>query len=606
MNGNNIDISSGAHDQPHTILDHPNVKVIAETSPQHEPMLHIASPPHSINIQINIPNKDDDVSKEAKTKENIDFDHHHHHTHGPQDDFHGISHEGTGLLIIPEPNELQMPRMLPPHGDSNYHQMPHMLPPHDDLDPTMPHMLPPHEDWKPRHPDPNSFDPLSPIPGEGSFPGYNPKDAREHVAAIAASLPSKHNSHLSPDFPGKQYVAHTTRLPPMQYHPTRHVLPPKQYFPTSIPQTDENSPHQEYVGTKTKMGPKEYLSTNEYEKPDYNTLELKDFPPKEYIPTKTDDLNSDVPIALHYLPPSSDFKPPKEYLPTIPANGNIDESGLPDPPRPDLIPTLPDVEGSVEDFILNLETPSRGPQSPIPEELKSAKYRAPDLKSPKYVPPPRRPVSVLKLEGSNVPNSQVNTVKGSKEYYIPPRTENDVPKNFRRPGDVEIEVDEPPPPEIIPNLDDIESFERAPFLGLAKFTKSEDEKQSQIEEDRQPGGNKLEKLIQRPEPGIPPMPTVPPQPDTFLPLLESINPSLLQQLRQGILGQKSSTKFTTGGGSAGQGRIPGVPGKDYPDFKTIPNTEFSCENFILEGFYADTFTSCQVTHWNKNTSLFNE
>ena len=106
--------------------------------------------------------------------------------------------------------------------------------------------------------------------------------------------------------------------------------------------------------------------------------------------------------------------------------------------------------------------------------------------------------------------------------------------------------------------------------------------------------NKLEKLIQRPEPAIPPMPTVPPQPDTFLPLLESINPSLLRQLKEGILGQTSSTKFTTNGGSGSQGKIPGIPGKDYPDFKTIPNTEFSCENFILEGFYADTFTSCQV------------
>ena len=42
------------------------------------------------------------------------------------------------------------------------------------------------------------------------------------------------------------------------------------------------------------------------------------------------------------------------------------------------------------------------------------------------------------------------------------------------------------------------------------------------------------------------------------------------------------------------GKIPGKPGVDYPDFKTIPATDFTCENFILEGFYADTFTSCQV------------
>ena len=51
-----------------------------------------------------------------------------------------------------------------------------------------------------------------------------------------------------------------------------------------------------------------------------------------------------IPIPLHYLPPSADFKPPKEYLPTVPEHGNIGESGLPDPPPPDSIPTLPDVE----------------------------------------------------------------------------------------------------------------------------------------------------------------------------------------------------------------------------------------------------------------------
>jgi hypothetical protein len=34
---------------------------------------------------------------------------------------------------------------------------------------------------------------------------------------------------------------------------------------------------------------------------------------------------------------------------------------------------------------------------------------------------------------------------------------------------------------------------------------------------------------------------------------------------------------------------------DYPDFKNIPVTDFTCENFILPGFYADTFTSCQAS-----------
>ncbi len=42
------------------------------------------------------------------------------------------------------------------------------------------------------------------------------------------------------------------------------------------------------------------------------------------------------------------------------------------------------------------------------------------------------------------------------------------------------------------------------------------------------------------------------------------------------------------------GFIPGKAGVDYPDFKIIPETDFTCQNFLLPGFYADTFTSCQV------------
>ncbi len=48
------------------------------------------------------------------------------------------------------------------------------------------------------------------------------------------------------------------------------------------------------------------------------------------------------------------------------------------------------------------------------------------------------------------------------------------------------------------------------------------------------------------------------------------------------------------GGASRPGFIPGKAGVDYPDFKNIPVTDFTCENFILPGFYADTFTSCQV------------
>ena len=87
--------------------------------------------------------------------------------------------------------------------------------------------------------------------------------------------------------------------------------------------------------------------------------------------------------------------------------------------------------------------------------------------------------------------------------------------------------------------------------------------------------------------------------DRFLPLLEQLKPTLLQQLQQS-LNREQSGSSGSGSGEGGGNKIPGRPGVDYPDFKVIPVTDFSCENFILEGFYADTFTSCQVTHFFDN------
>ncbi len=81
--------------------------------------------------------------------------------------------------------------------------------------------------------------------------------------------------------------------------------------------------------------------------------------------------------------------------------------------------------------------------------------------------------------------------------------------------------------------------------------------------------------------------------ERFLPLLEQLKPTLLQQLQQSINKEQQSQSPGEGEGSS---KIPGRAGVDYPDFKVIPVTDFSCENFILEGFYADTFTSCQVKY----------
>ena len=69
-----------------------------------------------------------------------------------------------------------------------------------------------------------------------------------------------------------------------------------------------------------------------------------------------------------------------------------------------------------------------------------------------------------------------------------------------------------------------------------------------------------------------------------MPFLEKLEPTVLQQLQSSVRSQNTRDN-----------KIPGKPGVDYPDFKTIPATDFSCENFLLEGFYADTFTSCQVS-----------
>ena len=40
--------------------------------------------------------------------------------------------------------------------------------------------------------------------------------------------------------------------------------------------------------------------------------------------------------------------------------------------------------------------------------------------------------------------------------------------------------------------------------------------------------------------------------------------------------------------------VPGVPGKDYPNLETIPNTSFSCADKKPGGYYADVETRCQV------------
>jgi len=42
--------------------------------------------------------------------------------------------------------------------------------------------------------------------------------------------------------------------------------------------------------------------------------------------------------------------------------------------------------------------------------------------------------------------------------------------------------------------------------------------------------------------------------------------------------------------------IPGEAGLDYPVLASVPDTDFSCDNRVSGGYYADTQTACQVFH----------
>ena len=210
------------------------------------------------------------------------------------------------------------------------------------------------------------------------------------------------------------------------------------------------------------------------------------------------------------------------------------------------------------------------------------------------------------------------------DHYIPPKTLNDVPKNFIRPADIL-----PPPPELLDvddidfddlddldigdnveiTLEDLESLGLPglenlglndltsvdhPFLGLAKFRDGRPKSDEKRKKNRQKEKitikeeDKFEKLRVgggKGEIGFPPMPTTAPDSLSSVPIIQRLRPEVLAQLRRAQ---------ATGGGGGGQGFIPGKAGVDYPDFRSIPATDFTCENFILPGFYADTFTSCQV------------
>jgi hypothetical protein len=448
-----------------------------------------------------------------------------------------------------------MPHMLPHSLHHDEHKtMPHMLPHHnyEDDGKTMPHMLP-----KGHHGPPPSLPQYVPPPLSTHAEGYG-----KPVSYGYASPP--------------QYMSTEYRLPPQEYLPVHHQLHPKQYLTTN--------PIRYQGGYK-----KPSYESNLPEDDDVTSLLQTLRPPKkDYIPPS--EINAPI-RADGYLPPpepTTGYKPPdKDYL----HPGDIDDPNIPPPPEPEALPV------DIDDGL-----PSRGPQSPVSDQFR--------LGDGKYAKPPHRPVL---SDFDEVRNSQVLPPTSSKEHYIPPKTKFDVPKNFLRPEDVVPELSDiddfgtidildaellpdPPNPDSVQSQVGIpaEQLTEQPFFGLAKLIDPERKKSLQELEDLKVEVQKLAKLVQGPEgPSLPPMPTVaalPPQPSSFVPFLEKLQPSVLQQLQANIRDENN-------GPGAGRGKIPGKPGVDYPDFKTIPATDFSCENFILEGFYADTFTSCQVNFY---------
>lgn len=502
--------------------------------------------PHSINIQINIPDKEkphykDDHPTLFRTSKPPS-------TSG---------YNGTHQIGY----EKHMPHMLP-KGHEHHHEdgriMPHMLPHghHDGYEgggppPTLPQYVPP---------------PISTTYGEGY--------------------------HKMPKYLESEY-----HLPPRQYHPSYHRLPPKEYVPTNPLIYEEGYRKPSYDSKEPSLDNEDLLNPIQTFKPP-----LEEFtPPSELrAPIKANDYIPPEKATLR--PPDKDYIPPatkEDYLPPEPVR---DDNTIPRPPNPEEIPE------DIDDGL-----PSRGPQFPLQQKEKE------------YVRPPPRPGS-LDVVIEDILNSQVSPNGQGKEKYIPRKTKFDVPKNFIRPDDLlrappfeagfdgldgfdpDDDVDEfgtidildaedlpePPIPEAVP-----EQLTEQPFLGLAKLIDPERKKSLKELEDLRAEVKKLAKLVEKekPEgPQLPPIPTVPsllsfqklqklpPQPSSFMPFLEKLDNSVLQQLQKNVRSQNTR-----------DGKIPGKPGVDYPDFKTIPATDFSCENFLLEGFYADTFTSCQVS-----------
>ncbi|XP_054715318.1 uncharacterized protein LOC129224794 [Uloborus diversus] len=64
-------------------------------------------------------------------------------------------------------------------------------------------------------------------------------------------------------------------------------------------------------------------------------------------------------------------------------------------------------------------------------------------------------------------------------------------------------------------------------------------------------------------------------------------------------GNNKGSDYPDEGGSSGgnlETLLRGVPGMDFPDYLTVPNTDFDCSRMPTRGYYGDVDAGCQVFH----------
>ena len=524
-------------------------------------------------------------------------------------------HESTPSPPLPsykEPSQSYVPpssNYLPPHEEPPklpaYHEstpsplLPGYKEPTQSYVPPSSNYLPPHE-HPPKLP---AYHESTPSP---LLPGYKEPPSQSYAPPSSKYLPPHDDHHSMTKFhpPSKEY------LPPL--HKDHHYKPGyesqnKEYLPP---------PHKDYHHSKTGYEPpsKEYLPPT----PDHHPTDHGYSPPsKEYLPPPSHHHHAD---KHGYSPPTKDYLPPPTHHHVADGFDHIKPPSKDYLPPSGYIPPGPEVIHDIDGSPLSLLNPPHKDYLPPPPRLEAGIDK-------KYVAPPPRGKNALTVP--EILNSHIEAPRGDVDHYIPPKTLNDVPKNFIRPDDIL-----PPPPELLDvegiDLDDLDDFDEDsieitledleslglpglenlglndltsvehPFLGLAKFRdgrpKSDEKKKgSKRQREKQllniKEEDKFEKLRNAPgkngEVPFPPMPTTAPDSLDSVPIIERLRPEVLAQLRR--------AQASGGSGGSNPGFIPGKAGVDYPDFRSIPTTDFTCENFILPGFYADTFTSCQVS-----------